>query len=139
MFKKILLPIDMSDRHDQALRVAADLARARGGVGEVILLHVVETIAGLPEEEEFYGRLQRVARKHLEGMSRSLADQKVPARLEVVLGNRGREIVRQAREGNVDLVILTVPRIDAGNVSAGLGSLGYQVGLFAPCPVLLVK
>jgi nucleotide-binding universal stress UspA family protein len=137
MFKKILLPIDLSSRHEQALRVAVDLARASGG--EIVLLHVVELIVGLPEEEEFYGRLQRIARKHMEGMSRFLAEQKVPARLEVVLGNRAKEIVEHALESKADLVILTVPRIDADNVSVGLGSLGYKVGIFAPCPVLLVK
>ena len=61
------------------------------------------------------------------------------ARLEVVLGSRAKEIVRHAQEASVDLVILTVPRIDPDNVSAGLGSLGYKVGIFAPCPILLVK
>jgi nucleotide-binding universal stress UspA family protein len=137
MFKKILLPIDLSNRHEQALRVAVDLARASRG--EVVLLHVVELIVGLPEEEEFYGRLQRIARKHLQRLSQYLADQKVSARLEVVLGARAKEIVRHAQEGQVDLVILTAPRIDPDNVSVSLGSLGYKVGIFAPCPVLLVK
>jgi nucleotide-binding universal stress UspA family protein len=135
MFKKILLPIDLSDRHERALRLAVDLAAG----GEVLLLHVVEVIPGLPEEEEFYSRLERVARKHLEVLRRYLTDQKVSAQVEVVLGHRAREIVRRAEEANVDLVILTAPRVDLDNVSVGLGSLSYTVGIFAPCPVLLVK
>ena len=42
MFKKILLPLDLTDRHAAALQLAAELARQGGG--EVTLLHVVEVI-----------------------------------------------------------------------------------------------
>jgi nucleotide-binding universal stress UspA family protein len=137
MFKKILLPIDLTDRHERSLRVAVELARASGG--EVVLLHVVEVIAGLTEEEGFYTRLQRIADKHLGKMRDSLTQQNVPARVEVLVGNRGKEIVRCASVMNIDLVILTAPAIDPDNVPAGLGSLSYKVGIFTPCPVLLVK
>jgi nucleotide-binding universal stress UspA family protein len=137
MFKTILLPIDLSDRHEHALRVAGELARA--GNGEVILLHVVEIIPGLSEEEEFYGRLERVARRHLATFHDRLMRENVPARVEVIVGNRARLIVRRAGEIKADLVLLTAPRIDPDKVSAGLGSLAYMVGIFAPCPVLLVK
>ena len=102
MFKKILLPIDLSDRHDQALRLAVDLARASGG--EVVLLHVVEVIAGLPGEEEFYGRLP-ARRPQAPGTPASVPGGAtgVP-RLEVVLGSRQKlEIVRHAQEASVVL------------------------------------
>jgi nucleotide-binding universal stress UspA family protein len=137
MFKTILLPIDLSDRHEQALRVASELARA--GDGEVVLLHVVEIIPGLPEEEEFYSRLERVARKHLSALNDRFAREKIPSRVEVIVGNRARAIVGQAEETGANLIVLTAPRIDPDKVSAGLGSLSYMVGIFAPCPVLLVK
>src|SRR4051794_12630322 len=96
MYKKILLPIDLTDRHEQALVAAADLAERSGG--EVLLLHVVEVISGLTEEEEFYGRLERIARKHLSRLSERLAARRVAARVEVLVGHRGGEIVRYARE-----------------------------------------
>jgi nucleotide-binding universal stress UspA family protein len=137
MFKTILLPIDLSDRHEQALRVAGELARA--GNGEVVLVHVVEIIPGLAEEEEFYGRLERVARKHLSSLHDRLMKEKIPSRVEVIVGNRARAIVQRAGEIPADLVLLTAPRIDPDKVSPGLGSLSYMVGIFAPCPVLLVK
>jgi nucleotide-binding universal stress UspA family protein len=137
MFKKILLPIDLSDRHAPALRAAVDLARANEG--EVILLHVIERISGLQDEEEFYARLERTASKHLERFRQYLFDHNVLGRVMVILGHRAKEIVRRVSEDKVDLVILTVPRIDPEEVSVGLGSLGYKIGLFAPCPVLLVK
>jgi nucleotide-binding universal stress UspA family protein len=137
MFKTILLPIDLSDRHEQALRAVVQMAQAGGG--EVVLLHVVETIPGLPEEEEFYGRLERIARKHLSSLHDRLTSENVPSRVEVIVGNRARAIVRRADEMGANLIVLTAPRIDPDKVSAGLGSLSYMVGIFAPCPVLLVK
>ena len=45
MFTKILVPVDLSDKHQQALDIAARLARESGG--EVTLVHVVETIGDL--------------------------------------------------------------------------------------------
>jgi hypothetical protein len=61
VFKKILLPVDLTDKHLPALDVAADLAKQSGG--EVLLLHVIEVISGLSMEEErdFYGRLEKRA------------------------------------------------------------------------------
>ncbi len=63
MFKKILAPIDLTDKHGPALNAAADLAKQAGG--EIVLLHVIEVIAGLPLEEDknFYGRLEQKARR----------------------------------------------------------------------------
>ena len=59
MFKKILVPVDLSDTHQQALEIAAQLANEGGG--QVTLLHVVEVIPGLwvEEERDFYDRIKR--------------------------------------------------------------------------------
>ena len=139
MFKKILLPIDMSDRHQQALDVALELAGRTGG--EVVLLHVIEVIAGstMEEERDFYGRLERAARKHLDHLGARLGHRQVPWSAEVLFGNRVPEIARNAREIGADLIVLTSPRPDPNNPVAGWGSLSYRVSLLAPCPVLLVK
>jgi nucleotide-binding universal stress UspA family protein len=88
MFKKILLPLDLTDRHEEALAVAARLARESGG--ELTLLHVIEVIPGLSREEEatFYRRLERMATAHLERWGGTLAREQVSARGEVVFGTR---------------------------------------------------
>jgi nucleotide-binding universal stress UspA family protein len=139
MFKKILLPIDLSDNHGRVLGVAADLASA--GRGEVTLLHIIEVIAGLTMEEEkdFYQRLEQAARRHLGKLSDQLKPRDLPRRAEVLYGNREAEVVRYAREAETDLIVLTAPQFDPHNVGVSLGSLSYKIGLFAPCPVLLVK
>ena len=49
MFHKILLPLDLTDRHQAALALAAELAGAQEG--EIVLLHVIEVPPGLPVSE----------------------------------------------------------------------------------------
>jgi nucleotide-binding universal stress UspA family protein len=139
VFQKILLPIDLSDRHRPALEVAAELASQSGG--EVVLLHVIEIIAGLSMEEEktFYSRLEKVARSHFGPLGDVLKLRKVSWRAEVLFGHRGPELVRYAKTMGADLIVLTAPRLDPNNLVAGWGSLSYKVGLLSPCPVLLVK
>jgi universal stress protein A len=139
MFKKILVPVDLSDRHGQALDIAVRLAKERNG--EVTLLHVIEIIPGLwPEEErDFYERIEQRARDHLARLGRSLEQCQVLRREEIVYGNRAQEIVRYAMEAGIDLIVLTSHRIDLQDPSAGWGTVSYKVGILSQCPVLLVK
>jgi nucleotide-binding universal stress UspA family protein len=139
VFKKILVPVDLSDRHQQALDIAARLAKERDG--EVTLLHVIEIIPGLwPEEErDFYERIEQRARDHLARLGRSLEQCQVLRREEIVYGNRAQEIVRYAMEAGIDLIVLTSHRIDLQDPSAGWGTVSYKVGILSQCPVLLVK
>jgi Universal stress protein family len=51
MFPKILWPVDLTDRHQQALDIAGELATQSRGA--VTLLHVVEVVPGLSMEEEW--------------------------------------------------------------------------------------
>jgi nucleotide-binding universal stress UspA family protein len=50
MFQRILLPVDLSDRHQPALNAATDLAAQSRA--EITVLHVIEVIPGLPIEED---------------------------------------------------------------------------------------
>jgi universal stress protein A len=139
MFQKILVPVDLSDRHQAAIDIAADLASESGG--EVTLLHVIEVIPGLWEEVEqsFYTRVERMARDHMAKLGRPLQERMVPRREEIVYGNRAREIVRYAVEMGVDLIVLTSHRIGVEDPGAGWGTVSYKVSILAQCPVLLVK
>ena len=139
MFKKILVPVDLSDTHQQAIEIAARLAGASDG--QVTLLHVVEVIPGLwvEEERDFYDRIETAARDHLTRIGRQLEDMHVPRREEIIFGNRAEEIVRYAVEMGVDLIVLSSHRIDLKNPGAGWGTLSYKIGILSQCPVLLVK
>jgi nucleotide-binding universal stress UspA family protein len=139
MFQKILLPLDMTFKHRRALDMAAELVRQNSG--EVVLLHVIELLHGMPrsEEKEFYDRLEIAAQLHLEKHLIGLKEHDIPCRKEIVFGVRATEVVRFARSMGADLIILTAPRIDPDHPEEGWGSLSFKLGIFASCPVLLVK
>jgi nucleotide-binding universal stress UspA family protein len=139
MFQKILVPVDLTDVHQPALDIAADLAKE--SAGEVTLLHVIEVIAEVwaVEDRDFYDRLEQTARDHLARLGHYLEERAVPRREEVVFGSRAPEIVRYAVEAGIELIVLKSHRIDLQNPSAGWGTVSYKVGILAQCPVLLVK
>ncbi len=92
MFQKIIVPIDLTDRHQSILNVASDLAG--NSQGEIILLHVIESIAGWEDEEveEFYLKIEASAQEHLERLGRQLDEMKIPWHLKVKTGSRAKEI-----------------------------------------------
>jgi nucleotide-binding universal stress UspA family protein len=139
MFKKILVPVDLTDKQQRPLEVAADLA-ARSG-GEVTLLHVIELIPGLSMEEEksFYDRLEHMARNHLERLVPQLAARKIAWHTEVLYGPRAHTVVRHAMEAGTDLIVLASHAIDLNNPAIGWGSVSYQISILSQCPVLLLK
>jgi len=139
MFKRILLPLDLTDKHHAALQTAVELAR--NNHGEVILLHVVELIPGLGREDEaaFYQRLERRARDHLAHLGSGLTHKQTRWRAEVIFGNRAVDSAGFAAEQQVDLIVLTSPPFHPEYPMAGLGSMTWRISLLANCPVLLVK
>ncbi len=139
MFRKILVPVDLTDTHARSIQIAGDLALA--GEGEVTLIHAIELIAGvdMEEEKEFYDRLEQSARQHMERLGKDLGARKVSWKSKVVYGPRAQEIVSYVGEAESDLILLTSHRIDLEAPGSGWGSLSYKIGILSPCPVLLVK
>jgi universal stress protein A len=139
MFQRIVVPVDLTDKHQQAIDLAAQLISAGGG--EVVVLHVIELLHGLSREEgrDFYQRLERVAQERLQPLVRSLGDRRIRARQEILYGERAQEVLRYCQENSIDLIVLTSHRIGPANPTAGWGTLSYKIGILAQCPVLLVK
>lgn len=139
MFQRILIPLDLTEKHQPALDVATGLAKQSGG--ELILLHVIETIPGLPDSEVkgFYSRIEKTATEHLEQAGKQLTSQQVPWHSKVTVGFRVEEIVRFAQQQQADLILLTAPQLDPANPAASWASLSWKIALLAHCPVLLVK
>jgi nucleotide-binding universal stress UspA family protein len=139
MFQKILVPLDMSFKHHRAIDTAVELAQQSDA--EVVLLHVIELLHGISrsEEKEFFDRLETAAQQHLEKLLVGLKEHGIPCRKEILFGSRAAEVVRHARNMKADLIVLTAPRIDLDHPEDSFGSLSFKLGIFAPCPVLLVK
>src|SRR5437763_829339 len=136
MFRKILMPVDLTDRHDRALEIAAGLAPVGGAV---TLLHVIELLHGVPREEEpeFYQRLEETARAHLDRLAAALQGRSVTVRAELLFGRRGPDVVRYAQDTGADLIVLTSHPVDPAKPGESWGTLSYFIGIAARCPVLL--
>ena len=105
VYRRILVPLDHSDRDRTAIAHAASMARLHGAV--LHLMHVeVDAISQL------YGALSSTAEihegeKYFHGIVDSLAEQGVRAELTVVHGRKPKdEIVKLAREIHPDLVVM---------------------------------
>jgi universal stress protein A len=137
MFKKILMPVDLADKHQHAVDTA--LWMARHDDAEVLLLHVVETIEGMSEDDELYDKLEATSREYLKAFSEQFARAGVRSRWEIAFGTDSAEILRFAAENEVDLIVLTSPKFDPQSPQTAAGSLSWKIGVVSPCPVLLLK
>jgi nucleotide-binding universal stress UspA family protein len=140
MFRKILVPVDFSEKNEAALDSAAQIGGAADGC-EITLLHVVETIEHIDFKEmsEFYRGLETRAAAKLFALEERLKEKGLAARHEVLFGKRAETIVRYAEEKGADLMILSSHKVDRDHPALGLGTLSYAVAIVARCPVLLVK
>ena len=139
MFRTIIVPVDLTDRNRPAVEMAVKLSAP--SQGKIHLLHVIETIPGfsVEDEPEFYGRLLKRATEHLDSLSAPLREKGIRFEAGVIYGPRAKTIIEEALRVGADLLVIQSHRIDGARRGEGLGTLSHQVGLFAPCPVLLVR
>ena len=139
MFKRILVPIDLSDRNTRTIDVALALARQDHAL--VTLCHVIQSVRDVPPGElrKFYGRLEARSTATLARVAKRFAACDVPVATAVCIGEPSREIVRLATGRRVDLIVMGSHKVRAGRWATGWGTISYKVGIFCRCPVLLVK
>ena len=139
MFRRILVPIDLSEKSLAAVDLAYEFASQSGA--EVILMHVIQTIEHISFEElkPFYERLANSARKGLQEFSERFVSNKLQIDQALVYGHRTKQIVDYAIEKRVDLIIMASHRIDPDRPGHDWSSISYAVAILSPCPVLLVK
>jgi nucleotide-binding universal stress UspA family protein len=114
MAKRILVPLDRSERAEAVLSVVADIARSSGAT--VRLLNV----AGLPEQKfGDYGRVVAYESQEMERITFSRLDylrsaegqlDGVPVESVVRFGEPAEEIAQEAEVFGADLVAVTEPR-----------------------------
>lgn len=140
MYRKILIPVDFTEKNQAALDSAVQIAGSVEG-GEITLLHVVETIEHIEFDEmaDFYRGLETRAAAKLFALEETLRASVVSVRHEVLFGKRAESILRYAEEHATDLIILSSHKVDRDHPALGLGSISYRVAIVARCPVLLVK
>lgn len=138
MFRKILVPVDLTEKNRRAVDMAGELASPVDGT--VTLLHVIEPL-DLPFEElqDFYERLESRAAERMAELAVRLRESGLEIDQHVVYGERAREIVEYAREEAFDLVVMSSRRVDPESDRNQLGTISHKVAILAQTPLLLVK
>jgi nucleotide-binding universal stress UspA family protein len=138
--KRILVPTDFSEYSRQALKYACALAERFSS--ELHLLNVVQPLAlstpyagALPEEVMYP---VPAAEKEMSELSDPGFEQAASVERSVRTGTPFVEIVRYAREKDIDVIVMgTHGR--GGLIHALIGSVAEKVVRKAPCPVLTVR
>jgi universal stress protein A len=140
LYRKILAVLDLSDDGVRVGARALELAAASGGA-EVTLLHVVEYMPVEPLSDSLLPAIQiesellENARERLQSMASGLRTPAPP--WQVTSGNVKAEIVRVARDGAFDLIVI------GSHQRHGLSSLVNltedTVLHNAPCDLLAVR
>ena len=141
LFRRILCPVDFSASSLEALRFALTLMSERDT--SLVLLHVLQ-----PGPDAFgFGEPPahtRESRADLAEYAREQLREEVPPPLHescrevVVAGNAGDQILEQAGQNGIDLIVLGVTGRGAANL-AMFGSTTQHVVRRAHCPVLTVR
>jgi nucleotide-binding universal stress UspA family protein len=140
--RRILVPVDFSECSRKALEYAIPLARQFHSTLLLVYVMPVHYVVGsefgpvdvpLPEAElrqNCERELQRLADRNVQGA--------VPVEIRVGRGQPVHELVRLARDGQVDLILLSTHG-HTGLKHVLLGSVTENVVRYAPCPVLVVR
>src|SRR4051794_9610628 len=125
MFKKIIVPVDLSDHHGRTLTVACHLARQNAGT--VTLVHAIELIPGLQpsDDQEFYAKLEKNARKHLSRLEHECGGHEFKVNSAVVFGTRAGAVMAFASQMQADLIVLTSHRVTSEMGDSGWGTLSH--------------
>lgn len=119
------------------------MAMTSNNEGTITLLHVIEMIEGVEDEDflGFYENLRKRALRIIDEIAKQYQNQSEGLRInkEIAIGKRVPEIIRFANEHEIDLIILSSHKIENFDTGEGWATISYQVGILAPCPVMMVK
>ena len=144
MFKRILVPLDGSRRAEQALPIAARLARVSGGT--VVLLRAVS----LPNALESYIALEPIplevdmeaayeeARNYLDGITSGGSLAGIHIQTEVIMGQAAASILSEVNTQHIDLIVLCSHGY-TGMKRWIMGSVAEKVAHHSPVPVLVLR
>ncbi|CCF85270.1 universal stress protein [Nitrolancea hollandica] len=147
--KSIAVPLDGSKLAEQALDIAAPLARAAGAT--IHLVRVAETyyeIVSPPPEVftqpiakptlEMFERLENEAEEYLAATAERLEQESIPVTWEVLSGDPGKELLDYVDRARPDLMVITTH--GRGGLSRWFyGSIADKLVTASEVPVLLVR
>ncbi|MDL5143504.1 universal stress protein [Bacillus atrophaeus] len=148
MFNKMLVAIDGSEMSAKALDAAVHLAKEQQA--ELSILHVgreavvaTSSLTGIVYvPEHFIDEIRQEVKKEglhiLENAKAKAAESGVKAEIIYAQGEPAHEILKNAKEKGVSLIIVGSRGI-SGLKEMMLGSVSHKVSQLSPCPVLIVR
>lgn len=145
MYKKILVPVDGSEKAAKAALHAAELAAKMES--EITLIHVVPPLPPyVNTSPDRFGNIQQAImeefQKHgqevLDQVRSDLAGYKLKIKTQIAVGQPADEILRNVKEQGFDLLVMGSRGL--GEIKGYLmGSVSNRVTRHAACPVLIVR
>lgn len=143
MFSRILVPLDGSQRAEQALPVAARIAQLSHGT--IILLTVVTTNLALgPYTQETFLTQEILdiastkAVEYLANVAHSKQLEGIETKVAIYAGSAAATIVETAESRHADLIVMATHG-DTGFKRWVVGSVAQQVARQSPAPVLVLR
>ena len=144
MFKTILVPLDGSTRAEQALSVAACIARNSGG--SLVLLQVVTSpidfawsvMESPTEAQEVIDEDIAKAKEYLTSITTLAVLDGISTKTEVLPGDPALTILSVARASHADLIVMC-SHGETGFKRWMMGSVSQKVARHSPIPVLILR
>lgn len=138
MISHILVPLDGSEQSERALETASSVAEAYGGARVTLLAVMIR----YPESRIHVPKLDEHSEDLGKGYLKDLCSRHTrtfPVATKVRLGVPADEILAEARESHVDLIVMsTHGTAGVERDKHSIGSTAWRVLHDAPCPILLV-
>ncbi|MCJ8233928.1 universal stress protein [Aeromonas veronii] len=138
--KTLLCPVDFSQMSRAVLDYAVFMAQSHEA--QLKLIHVVDQLHGFDSYKilhmtaiEITHEMERQARTQLKELVATLP---IPATFDIRFGRAADEIVIQAKEDEVELIVMG-SHGRSGISHLLVGSVAESVVRHAPCPVLVVR
>lgn len=146
MFKRILVPLDGSQRAEQALPLAAHLARINQST--IVLQKSIELMSTYSMQTvgistiDMLERMQEIkkhaAESYLDRVKNSALLEHIPVETEVCVGDAGFLILETSVKQNIDLIVLCSHGY-TGFKQWALGSVALRVARMSTIPVLIQR
>ena len=139
VFEKILVPLDGSEHSLHALEKAVQIAKKFDGKITLITVYSISAFTLTPSQVyESVLEIRKSGEAILAEGEKIANAESVQVELMLKEGHVVEEILKMAREGNFDLIVIGARGISKLKEIL-LGSVSYGVTIHAPCPVLVVK
>jgi len=139
VFEKILVPVDGSQGSLNALDKAIKIAKKFDGKITLINVYWISAFRLTPSQlVDYVVEVRKVGEEILAEGKKVVRSEEVPVESIIKEGHIVEEILKTAKEGNYDLIVMGARGISKIKEIL-LGSVSYGVTAHAPCPVLIVK